>query len=182
MKRFTLLSKSMCREFLVLMAGMYILLFALVIFCVRRFLIETFDPSVFLLLAIIITPFVFITFKFFHDGILKRFLLKCSIDDDGISYSGPLWKSRKINWSEVHTFGVYFYSVSYLSNTMIFFSTDRTELGPKTAKDAAVLSSNRVVIQYREDIWDALSEHMPSDIRKRIDEALRHQCNCFHKR
>ena len=145
-------------------------------------LIQDFDPSVFVLLLVLDGPFVFVTIQLFREKFLQRLLLRIEIKHDGIHGSGLGWEKFKITWDSIRTFGIVGASSKVSPRKLILFSTDKKELFPRNTIEANKVSSERLVFQYRRDVWDALSQYMPQDMLQKLNYALMQNRDCFHKR
>lgn len=114
--------------------------------------------------------------------VFSRLLTRCTFDEQGIHCKSPRWGKFDILWDEVRTYGVYGYSFSYASMTFLYFTSDAGEYAPRKSGDAAVIRRDRIVFQNRDSLWPALTEYMPKDMIKRLDDAIRHTCNGHFKR
>lgn len=157
---------------------MYLMVFALNVFA-----LTTFDASSAILLMLVLDiPTIFTIVLANKPQIISRLLTRCTFDEQGIHCKSPRWGRFVIYWDEIHTFGIYGYSFSYSSMTFLYFSSNATEYAPQKSGDATVLRRDRIVFQNRESLWAALTEHMPKDMIKRLEDAIRHERNGHFKR
>ena len=49
-------------------------------------------------------------------------------------------------------------------------------------KNMYTLRKDRLVLQFYPKIWDAVREYMPADMKKRLEDAVRHNYQGFFKR
>lgn len=167
---------------LVGLALMYIMASVLSGFFIWKFLILQRDFSVFVLLLVINIPWIWVTILLFRDDFLNRLLLRFGFDEDGIHCFRFGQKQYTIAWESIHTFGVAGYSTVYLSKRILIFSTDRKETAAKTVPQINRVSQNRVIIQFRPDIWYVLSQFLPRDMLDKLSYSLSRERDCFHKR
>lgn len=71
--------------------------------------------------------------------------------------------------------GFYGYSFSYMSMPFLYFSLDPAEYAPQNGGEAARIGRDRIIFQYRPSIWAALTEYMPRDMVKRLDDVIRNE-------
>lgn len=151
------------------------------IFFIKCFLIEDYDSAVYPLLAILVGPWVFILASMWKSGFMHRLFMRFQIEEDGIQCFLLGIKQYKIEWTDIHTFGVVGFSFSYVSGAYILFSKDKNEYAPRTLPEINTISHRRMIIQYRSDVWDALIRFMPTNMSKRLSDALSKKQDCFHK-
>lgn len=151
-------------------------------FLMKRFLIDDYDPSVYVLLAVTIGPWVYAIVSLQRNGLLKRVFLRLYFDENGIHYFLLGKKRYQIAWEDIHTYAITDCSFSYASRSMMIFSTDPKEFVPKNRMEANRISQDRIVIQYRPEVWAALTQCMPADMCEKLGYAISKKQNCFHKR
>lgn len=151
-------------------------------FFIKRFLLDSFDPAVFLLLAILIGPWIFVLIGLRKNGLLRRLFLRFTLDQEGIHCFLPFGGRYVIRWSEIHTFGTLGYSFSRAGGVLLLFSTDKKELAPKNLMEANRISGDRMIIRYRPEVWEVLMAVMPADMTQMLGYALSRKQDCFHKR
>lgn len=152
------------------------------IFFIMHFLIDDYDPTVYLLLAILVGPWVFVLASLWKSGFMQRLFLRIHIEEDGIQCFLLGRKLHKFEWADIRTFGVVGFSFSYVSGVYILFSKDKNEYAPKTLPEINMISHSRMIVQYRSEVWDALIQFMPTDMSKKLSDALSKKQDCFHKR
>ena len=148
------------------------------VFFIKKFLLDNFDPAVFLLLAILIGPWIFVLTGLWKNGLLLRLLLRFSLDEEGIHCVLPVGGMYDIRWQDIRTFG----TLGDFGSTLLLFSTDKKEIAPKNRQEVHRISRNRMVIRCRPEIWTALAETMPADMREKLQYAIARKQDCFHKR
>lgn len=57
----------------------------------------------------------------------------------------------------------------------LYFSLDPAEYAPQNGGEAARIGRDRIIFQYRPSIWAALTEYMPRDMIKRLDDVIRNE-------
>lgn len=152
------------------------------VFFVKRFLVDDCDPVVFLLLAVLNVPWVYALASMWKSGFMQRLFLRLRIDESGIQ--GFLFgrKLYELPWADIRTFGVVGFSFSYVSGAHLLFSVQKDEYAPRTLPELNRVCHGRIIVQYRSDVWDALVRVMPTDMGRKLGEALSKKQDCFHKR
>ena len=97
------------------------------------------------------------------------------LDVEGIHCRSPRWGRFTLWWDEIRTYGFYGYSFSYMSMPFLYFSLDPAEYAPQNGGEAARIGRDRIIFQYRPSIWAALTEYMPRDMVKRLDDVIRNE-------
>ena len=161
---------------------MYVIASALSGFFIWKFLITQRDYSVFVLLLVINIPWIWVTILLFQDKLFTRLSLRFGFDEEGIHCFRFGQKLYTIAWESIHTFGVIGYSAVYLSKRMLLFSTDSKETVAKSIPQINNVSQNRVIIQFRPEIWCMLSQCLPKDMFDKLSYSLSREQDCFHKR
>ena len=105
----------------------------------------------------------------------SRLLTRCSFDVEGIHCRSPRWGRFTLRWDEIRTYGFYGYSFSYMSMPFLYFSLDPAEYAPQNGGEVARIGRDRIIFQYRPSIWAALTEYMPRDMVKRLDDVIRNE-------
>lgn len=111
-----------------------------------------------------------------------RFLMRCRFSPEGIFCSGTHWGKYLIPWSEIHVYGTCTSSYSYVSMKMLFFSTDKQELGPKNVGEAMRVHRGRLVFQRRKGFDEALYRYMPEDMKKKLQYVVERDQAGFFRR
>lgn len=114
-------------------------------------------------------------------GLAYRLMLQISFDSSGIHYYLLGFHTHCIPWSDINTFGIYGYSVSYIQKELIIFSTNKYEYAPKTLPEANHISHNRIIVQYRRDVWQAMQPYLPKGMIEKLSDAIDKKQDCFHK-
>ena len=53
---------------------------------------------------------------------------------------------------------------------------------PKNGMELLRIGRDRIIFQYRPPIWAALTEYMPRDMVKRLDDVIRNECGGHFRR
>ena len=62
-----------------------------------------------------------------------------------------------------------------MSMPFLYFSLDPAEYAPQNGGEVARIGRDRISFQYRPSIWAALTEYMPRDMVKRLDDVIRNE-------
>ena len=157
---------------------MYLMVFALNVWAIKTFGLSGAIP----LMLIFDIPSIAVIVLSYKPQAISRLLTRCTFDEEGIHCKSPRWGKLDIFWDEIRTYVVYGYSFSYASMTFLYFTSDATEYAPKKPGDATVIRKDRIAFQNRDSLWPVLTEYMPRDMKKRLDDAIRHTCNGHFKR
>ena len=68
------------------------------------------------------------------------------------------------------------------SYRIVFFSQDIKEIQPKTREELLLTRKDRLIMQYRENIYEAAKKHMPADIKRNLEDCFRHNRGGFFRR
>lgn len=156
----------------------YFMVFALNVWAIKAIGLSDAVP----LMLILDIPTIVSIVMAYKPQIFSRLLTCCTFDEQGIHCKSPRWRKIDILWDEVRTYGIYGYSFSYASMTFLYFTSDADEYAPRKSGDAALIRRDRIVFQNRDSLWPPLTEYMPKDMIKRLDDAIRHTCNGHFKR
>ena len=137
------------------------------------------DLTVWCLVIMVYIAFAIIYIIFAKHRTLDRYLMGYRFSEEGIHCSGLGWGRFVVTWDSIHTYGYFDNSVSVYGIQMFFFSQDPKELYKKKDLD---FRRDRLILQYRPEIWQAACEHMPEDMKKRLEECLRRNRDGFFKR
>ena len=105
----------------------------------------------------------------------SRLLTRCSFDAEGIHCRSPRWGRFTLRWDEIRTYGFGGNSFSYKSIPVLYFSLNKAEYVPKNGMELLRIGRDRIIFQYRPSIWAALTEYMPRDMVKRLDDVIRNE-------
>ena len=105
----------------------------------------------------------------------SRLLTRCSFDAEGIHCRSPRWGRFTLRWDEIRTYGFGVNSFSYMSASFLYFSRNEVEYVPKNGMELLRIGRDRIIFQYRPSIWAALTEYMPRDMVKRLDDVIRNE-------
>ena len=154
----------------------YVLTFSLIAFFVKRFLIDSYDPTVFALIAFLLIAPTFLAIEMHRERFLRRFFLQYRFSEKGIACQGIGWGRFFIAWQAIRTYGVF---GSTPNRGFLFFSLDPKEL---VMENMLILRKDRLILEYRQDAWEAAFAYMPADMKKRLEDALSHNYQGFFKR
>lgn len=140
------------------------------------------SPEDFLLGALVylVPAFVVIPILGRNGQFFSRYMIRCRFSSQGIIVYNPIWKRVMIRWEDIHTYGMFNSSYSYASMNLIFISMDGTE--PDSVAQRVKVSKERLVFQNRAELWPALSEFMPADMKKHLEESMRTGRACYVRR
>ena len=140
------------------------------------------DPSGWILIAISVLPFIILNVYLIRKSFWNRYLLFYSFEDDGIHCSGLGWGRFTVPWISIRCYG--FVDASYMmtSYRIVFFSQDIKEIQPKTREELLLTRKDRLIMQYRENIYEAAKKHMPADIKRNLEDCFRHNRGGFFRR
>lgn len=113
-------------------------------------------------------------------NLLRRLLIRCEIDNEGIHCFGLFQRRYHILWKDIRSFGLSSYSYSYLGRTYIFFSKNQTEVCP-VGKSILEVNEQRIVFEFQEELWTTLCQNLPPKFLKKLSEAVAHQQECFYR-
>lgn len=171
-KRYKLYDNYTTYYILVGIALMYALLAALNIWIYKK--CDAVSEKIALMLVLDIPGCIFLVLAY-KPQVLSRFLTRCSFDAEGIHCRSPRWGRFTLRWDEIRTYGFYGYSFSYMSMPFLYFSLDPEEYAPQNGGEVARIGRDRIIFQYRPSIWAALTEYMPRDMVKRLDDVIRNE-------
>lgn len=154
------------------------IILGLCIFWIYRFLIITYDPSVYLLIGGIIGMLVFCDILLHQSHVVGRFLIRCKFDETGIYCYGLGWKSWRINWADVCFYGIE--GFSQYNFGILFISADANE--KFDVKRYADITPLRIVFQVRDEIWQDLERYMPNDMKQKLFACSQKRHDCFYLR
>ena len=161
------------------LALFHLLVAGLCVFWSYTFLIASYDPSVFPLLAMFIGMTVLLDVIALRNQAFSRFFVRFRTDANGIHCAGLGWKKWSILWANIRVFGV----LGYTPDTgmgIIFLSTDRNE---KYSREKCVsISRQRIVFEADERIWKELSLYMPNDIKLKLRKSIDEKRDCYYRR
>lgn len=170
-KRYKLYDNYTTYYILVGIALMYALLAALNIWIYRECNVVSEKIALMLVLDVPGAAFFILANK---PQAFSRFLTRCSFDAEGIHCRSPRWGRFTLRWDEIRTYGFGVNSFSYMSASFLYFSRNE-EYVPKNGMELLRIGRDRIIFQYRPSIWAALTEYMPKDMVKRLDDVIRNE-------
>ena len=171
-KRYKLYDNYTTYYILVGIALMYALLAALNIWIYKK--CDAVSEKIALMLVLDIPGCIFLVLAYKPQG-FSRLLTRCSFDAEGIHCRSPRWGRFTLRWDEIRTYGFGVNSFSYMSASFLYFSRNEEEYVPKNGMELLRIGRDRIIFQYRESIWAALTEYMPRDMVKRLDDVIRNE-------
>ena len=171
-KRYKLYDNYTTYYILVGIALMYALLAALNIWIYRECDVVSEKIALMLVLDVPGAAFFILANK---PQAFSRFLTRCSFDAEGIHCRSPRWGRFTLRWDEIRTYGFGVNSFSYMSASFLYFSRNEVEYVPKNGMELLRIGRDRIIFQYRPSIWAALTEYMPRDMIKRLDDVIRNE-------
>ena len=159
---------------------MHFFVICLCAFFVQRFLIESYDPQVLILLVIFLGSLIYVDIELYRLKIYHRCFVKFKVDNIGICCYGVCVKSWKIAWNDIRAYGITGYDAKNQPYALIYLSKNAHE--ENSFKQKILINNQRVVIQIRDDTVVALNQHMPQDIKKRITKAMGQKTDFFCRR
>lgn len=175
--RFSLFNK---KDTYLVVGGMvfyHLIVLVLCSFWIYRFIIVSYDPDVFVLLALFFFGTILCDILLSKVQGFSRFLIRCVVDKQGFHCQNCFGKSWKLNWADVQSYGlqcVY----SDFSYNLLYFSRDKHV----KSLDFSDISSDRISFQIDFIRWDAIKWFIPSDIRNNIQTAIDSKKSCFFSR
>lgn len=164
---------------ILLLCGLSIGLSAFFIF---KFVISTFNPISLLLIGVLLGPWIYIFIAAYQNGLIERLTIRLAIDSSGIHCYKFGRRQFSFFWDEIHTYGILNSSFSYADKKILLFSLNKREYAPKNNIEINTVSSERIILQYRNDLWLELRCYMPTDMKAKLDYSLLQNESCFHKR
>ncbi len=185
MKRVKLFDNYMTYYGLFGLLLMHALAIGLCIFFYIHFIVELKDMGSLVLIIMFMGLLIINDVMAYRYQLYRRFITRCTIDRDGIYCSFLNIIKWNIPWDEVRTYGITGHSnpykpVQYSTVAIMFFSLDPDE--PWEKKSMYRLSKNRILFQLRDEIWPKMSEYMPEDMVKVLNDAIDKDRDCFGRR
>lgn len=171
-KRYKLYDNYTTYYILVGIALMYALLAALNIWIYKKCNVVSEKIALMLVLDVPGAAFFILANK---PQAFSRFLTRCSFDAEGIHCRSPRWGRFTLRWDEIRTYGFGVNSFSYMSASFLYFLRNEEEYVPKNGMELLRIGRDRIIFQYRPSIWAALTEYMPRDMVKRLDDVIRNE-------
>ena len=179
-KRYGAIDRGMSLFFVVGMAFGHFLAIGLSAYFIIHFVMNG-EPSGWVLIPILLGPFIYADVDLIRKHLLGRFFINYQFCADGIHCSGLGWGRFIIPWSSIHTYGYADTSYPTVSFRFFYFSKDPGEMYSST-KNIAALRKDRLILQHRTDAWEAVKEYMPADMKRNLEDCLRHnRGGCFRR-
>ena len=155
----------------------HVLVVGLCSFWIYRFLIQTYDPSFFLLLAMFFAMTIVCDVLLYRVQGLRRLLIRVKGDERGIQCV-IFRKKWHISWNDIHIFGVFGFS-EQTSMPLAFLSCNAQEKYHRSK--LAVVSTNRLVFQIGHTGWTHICQFMPQDMKNKFEKAIYAKQDCFYR-
>lgn len=156
-----------------------VLTLGLCTFFVKRFLVETYNPDVFILLFLLLGNLLICDMLLFRHQVFQRCYLKFQMDQNGLEWYLIKANRQKLKWSDIRTYGVTGYDIQNQPFAFVFFSKDPYE--SSSLKQKMSLGKRRIAIQIRKETICLLEQHLPRDMKKILDSIENNQ-DCFYRR
>ena len=151
---------------------MHLLVVSLCAFFTQRFLMETYDPIVIVLLIAFLGPVLYVDFALYHLQIYHRCFLRFKADETGIRCYGIGVKTWRIATGDRQG--------NFSTYALLFLSKDSRE--DTNLKQKILINNRCIVIQVRDEVLVALNQYMPQDIKKRVSTAVEQKSDFFCRR
>lgn len=170
------------RNVLLVVGGLifyHLLVIALCLFWIYRFLILTFNPGVILLLAMFGVSTAVCDCMLHKVNGFGRFLVCYRFSREGILYMKLGKKTQQILWTEIKAFGIYGFADTH-QFPVVYFSKN---WGDGSVPDGGMAPLEHM-IQFRlsKAIWEKHSCYFPSDVVEKLKKAVVTQRDCYIKR
>lgn len=156
---------------------LHIMVTLLCCFFVKKFLIQTYEPGVYLLLLFLISMVVIVDVLLYRIQTFRRYLVTCKFDADGIHCSLLGFKKWTIKWSDIRIVGITGYSTTGMG--ILFFSTDQNE--KYSIKKCIEISDRRIVFEINEKNWCAIKVYLPNPMKERLWESIQKRQDFFYR-
>ena len=158
---------------------MHLLCLCLSCFFVHRFLIVSFDSSVFALLAILFCGPVIVDISSIRTQALSRFFVRCSFTTEGIVCHGPGLGRWCVEWNKICFYGTVGWSLPH-GMPIIFLSTDPNE--KYESNSVWRLTHQRVIFEVQEEIMRILKIYMPTEMTKCLETSINTKKDSFFRK
>ena len=139
------------------------------------------DMSGWVLIILPWTCFIPVDIMMFKQHLLGRLFIKYQFDVNGIHCSGLGWGKFTVLWCSIHTYGFADNSNVGTRFRFFYFSQDPCE-NMKNIRSMLTLRKDRLILQHRVDVWEAVKEYMPADMKRNLEDCLRHnRGGCFRR-
>lgn len=145
----------------------HILVLGLCAFWVYRFAFVSYNPDVFVLIAIFVFGTMLCDILLSRVQGFSRFLIRCKINKQGFTFHKPFGKSYQIDWTDIQSYGL-LCLYSDFSYNLLYFSKCKHERNVKTSE----ISAERISFQIDPMKWDAIKWYIPSNISANIQIAM----------
>ena len=160
------------------LAGLHILVATLCGFWIYRFLIISYDPSVFVLLALFAGMTILCDVLVFKIQIVQMCLTRCYLNQTGV-YSSILGIKRwSLLWDDICFFGIEGYATG-TGMVILFFSCDAKGFSKK--QDMFRLSDKQVFFQISKDRWNRICQHIPPHMQKKLQKSFEREQDCYYR-
>lgn len=160
------------------LASYHLLIGVLFAFWIGRFLVQSYDPSVFLLLALFSGITILCDILVWKAQVIHMFLVRCRVDNIGIHCHMLGLKKWSILWSDIRIFGVAGHADSTQARILFFDSNNKAAIQHKSLH---YVTDKHIIFEFDASKWALLSCHMPDGMRKKLQYALDRGRDCYHR-
>lgn len=158
---------------------LHLLCLCLSLFFIHRYIFVSFDPTVFVLLTILLGCPIIVDIVSIRTQAISRFFVRCAFTNEGVVCYGPGLGKWCVEWNKICFYGIAGWSLPY-GMPIVFLSTDSSEKYDKNR--FTYLTKRRVVFEVREDIMLKLRFYMPIDMINRLQASVDNKKDCFYRK
>ncbi len=162
------------------LAFFHILTIGIFVFCFVHFIMNG-DPGGWAIIILFLIMWIITDSMLIRQHSFGRYFLNYKFHDDGIHCGGLGWGRFIVPWESIRTYGYADNSYPTVSFQFFFFSQDPCE-NMKDIRSLLILRKDRLILQYRKDAWEAVIESMPIDMKRNLEDCLRHNRGGFFRR
>ena len=158
----------------------HILTLGIFVFCFVHFIMNG-DPGGWAIIILFLIMWIITDSVLIRQHLFGRLFLNYNFYDDGIHCSGLGWGKFDVPWSSIHTYGFADNSNVGTRFRFFYFSQDPCE-NMNNSRSMLELRKDRLILQHRVDVWEAVKEYMPADMKRNLEDCLRHnRGGCFRR-
>ena len=132
---------------------------------------------------------VYIDRELYRSRLLYRTFLKYQFKEDGIHCSGLGIKKYVIEWDSIRTYGLggVFEAITdqygnLLSEKLGFSYFFFSQVPNENFREKPLARKSQMLLEYREDAWEAATKYMPEDMKANLDQCIRNRHDEFFQR
>lgn len=124
-----------------------------------------------------------IAFVWYCRGLIRKMLLRYTINETGIFCSGLSWKKFCLQWEEIQTYGVAQYTFCY-QMVVVYFWRQKGYIADAKSFRMAInkVSRNHIAFQYTSDLLMLIQRYAPEEIAHNIQVALEKGISVHHQK